>query len=168
MDVSNKVKVLHYLNAGYPALWVKTQEPERAQANILGEIQQWDSHRNTRTAVYRWDCLRGLQCLLPSGDERQMIQDPAELVTQMAEIRGPAVVFLENFHRFTDVAETVQALQNARQALSSNGVTLIAVSPVVTVPVELSKLFKVRPVRASHSGRTASGLCGNCQRGQPG
>ena len=145
MDVSYKIKVLHYLNAGYPALWVKTQEPERAQANIVSEIELWDNHRNTRTAVYRWDCLRGLECLLPAGDERQMIQDPAELVTHLAGMRGPAVAFLENFHRFIDGAETVQALQNARQALSSNGVTLIAVSPVVTVPVELSKLFKVVP-----------------------
>jgi len=136
---------LGYLNAGYPALWVKTQEPERAQANIVSEIQQWDNHRKTQTAVYRWDCLRGLESVLPDREERQMIQDPAELVTHLAEIPGPAVAFLENFHRFIEGAETVQALQNARQALSTNGVTLIAVSPIVTIPAEVSKLFKVVP-----------------------
>jgi SpoVK/Ycf46/Vps4 family AAA+-type ATPase len=126
-------------------LWVKTQEPERAQANIVSEIQQWDNHRKTQTAVYRWDCLRGLESVLPDREERQMIQDPAELVTHLAEIPGPAVAFLENFHRFIEGAETVQALQNARQALSTNGVTLIAVSPIVTIPAEVSKLFKVVP-----------------------
>ena len=136
---------LGYLNAGYPALWVKTQEPERAQANIVSEIQQWDNHRKTQTAVYRWDCLRGIESVLPDREERQMIQDPAELVTHLAEIPGPAVAFLENFHRFIEGAETVQALQNARQALSTNGVTLIAVSPIVTIPAEVSKLFKVVP-----------------------
>ena len=60
MDVSNKIKVLHYLNAGYPALWVKTQELERAETNIVDEIQQWDNHRNTRITLYRWDCLARL------------------------------------------------------------------------------------------------------------
>ncbi|MEW6440860.1 MAG: AAA family ATPase [bacterium] len=145
MDVPKKIKVLHYLNAGYPALWVKTQEPERAEANIVAEIKQWDDHRKSRTAVYRWDCLRGLEGVHPDRDERQLIQDPAELVTHLAEIPGPAVAFLENFHRFIEGAETVQALQNARQALAAGGVTLIAVSPIVTIPPELSKLFKVVP-----------------------
>ena len=138
MNVPNRIKVLHYLNAGYPALWVKTQEPERAEANIVSEIQQWDNHRKTQTAVYRWDCLRGLESVLSDREERQMIQD-------LAEIPWPAVAFLENFHRFIEGAETVQALQNARQALSTNGVTLIAVSPIVTISEEVSKLFKVVP-----------------------
>ena len=56
---------------------------------------------------------------------------------------GTAILVLENFHRFLQSAEIVQALIQQVTIGKQNRVILVILAPVVQLPVELEKLFVV-------------------------
>ena len=53
------------------------------------------------------------------------------------------MLVLDNFHRFLNSAEVVQALVRQIASGKQNRTFLLVLSPVVQIPVELEKLFVV-------------------------
>ena len=92
-----------------------------------------------------WEIERGLQ--VPGRDEAEATSnDPLAAIRAINALATPnssALLVLQNFHKFLNSPEIIQAV--ARQVIAGrqNRTFLIVFSPVVSLPVELEKLFTV-------------------------
>ena len=64
-------------------------------------------------------------------------------VNALATPDGTAILVLQNFHRFLQSAEIVQALTRQIVTGKQNRTFVVILSPVVQIPTELEKLFVV-------------------------
>jgi hypothetical protein len=121
-----------YLKAGYPALVLLTQEPDRAEKLISA---------NSNWKVTAWDCLRGIR----QADGNTVIDeliDPVEAVNWLSRFND-TVLIAHNLHVFFDVPEIMQAIQNGLHKWKATGCCLVVVSPAVQLRPELEKAFHV-------------------------
>lgn len=128
-----------YIAACFTGLWLESHEHHDA---IL-EIAQLCKNEDWRLAV--WDIDRGLQVSGQSADDAGTA-DPLAAIRSVNALAGPdssAILILKNFHKFLTSPEIIQAI--AQQVLDGkqNRTFLIVLSPVVSLPVELEKLFTV-------------------------
>ena len=130
------------VRACFTGIWIESHEHQDAMLEIAGLCRDED----WRLAV--WDIERGLH--LPG----QSAAEPAEAESQdpLAAIRavnalasddGAAILLLENFHRFLQSPEIVQALIHQIIAGKQNRTFIVILSPIVQIPTELEKLFLV-------------------------
>ena len=123
------MEITSYLKAGYPALYIVTQEPERAIASISPEGWQ----------TLSWDCQRGImdpqscRCV-------EDAQDPLAAIKWLS-VRGDTVLFVQNFHHFLGSVEIIQEIQNSLSLWKAQGSCFIMVGPQVSLPQELEKYF---------------------------
>ncbi len=122
-----------FLKAGYPALCVLTQEPDRAEQCLPCECEG--------IQFCSWDCLRGIR--------------PAKMTQIIEEIRDPvaavgwlnshqdSVLIAHNLHLFLDIPEVVQAIQNGVTRWKAIGSCLVMVAPLIQIRPELEKIFTV-------------------------
>jgi hypothetical protein len=118
-----------FLRAGYPALLIRTHEPERF---IGAAVQQ----SNGRTP-YQWDVVRGFR-EMGNGAEWQEC-DPFDLPNTAARGHDKAVWFLRNYHFWLNEPPVIQAIQNNLPLYKTKGVTLVIVSPDAQLPPELER-----------------------------
>ena len=128
-----------YIRAAFTGLWVESHEHQDA----LTEIAQLCRDEDWRLAV--WDIDQGLQ--IPGQDNAEAGGgDPLAAirsVNALAAADSSAILVLQNFHKFLNSPEVIQAV--ARQVIDGrqNRTFLIVLSPIVSLPVELEKLFTV-------------------------
>ena len=138
MNLSRSVR--EYVAACFTGLWVESYEHEDA----LREIAQMCRDQDWRLAT--WDIDAGLQ--IP-GDEQPAdagSNDPLAAIRSINALAGPetsALLVLQNFHRFMQSAEVVQALARQITAGKQNRTFVVVLSPVVQIPAELEKQFVV-------------------------
>ncbi|MBI4966226.1 MAG: AAA family ATPase [Desulfomonile tiedjei] len=118
-----------YLKAGYPALLVRTHEPERFINAALHEA-------NGRTP-FQWDVVRGFR-ELGNGAEWEEA-DPFDLPNVAARGKEKAVWFLRNYHFWLNEPPVIQALQNNLPMCKTKGITLVIVSAEARLPLELER-----------------------------
>ena len=125
-----KHSIKAYLCAGYPIIWVQTHEIDRCIASIVKEYK-------TRPAK-RWDSVRGCEGFDNCKDPFAFIQalcDPKKSAKGM-------LYFMVNMHLWLDAQQgrqVLQAMKNATPIFKTNEITLVVVSPVVKIPVELER-----------------------------
>lgn len=121
-----------YLKAGYPALCILTQEPDRAEQSLPFE---------DGVQFYAWDCLRGIR---PAKRPQVVdeIRDPVEAVNWLSSHQD-SVLIAHNLHLFLDIPEVIQAIQNGVTKWKAIGSCLVMISPVIHIRPELEKLFTV-------------------------
>lgn len=123
MDISN------YLKAGYPALYIVTQEPLRAITAL--QTANWKS--------FSWDCLRGIT-ERGSGRVIEDVTDPLEAVKWLGS-QNDTILLVQNFHHFTGSVEIIQEIQNSIPIWKASGCCFILVGLQVTLPGEVSSFF---------------------------
>ncbi|MBD3673301.1 MAG: AAA family ATPase [Planctomycetaceae bacterium] len=127
-----------YVRACFTGLWVESHEHQDA----LVAIAQLCRQEEWRLAT--WDIEQGLKV---TGAEIEAAgNDPLaaiRAVNSLATPDGTAILVLQNFHRFLQSAEIVQALAQQVVAGKLNRTIVVILSPVVQLPVELEKLFVV-------------------------
>jgi hypothetical protein len=121
--------ITDYLKAGYPALLVRTHEPER----FIGAACQQANGRTT----CQWDVVRGYR-QMGNGAEWQEC-DPFDLPNVAAKGTEKAVWFLRNFHFWLNEPPVIQAIQNNLPIYKTKGITLVIVSPDARLPLELER-----------------------------
>jgi len=121
-----------YLKAGYPALCVLTQEPDRAEQCLPCEGVQF----------YAWDCIRGIHPAKKPNHIQVEIRDPVEAVRWL-DGRQDTVLIAHNLHLFLDIPEVAQAIQNGVTTWKATGSCLVMISPVLQMRPELEKIFTV-------------------------
>jgi hypothetical protein len=118
-----------YLKAGFPALLVRTHEPDRFIDAMLKEA-------NGRTP-FQWDLVRGFR-ELGNGSNWQEC-DPYDLPNVAARGKDQTVWFLRNYHFHLNEPQVIQAIQNNLPVYKTKGITLVIVCPDAKLPLELER-----------------------------
>ena len=103
--MSLKQRLEEYVRACFSGLWVESHEHQDA----IIEIAQLCSEQDWRLAT--WNIDSGLQ--MPGTDMDESGGDPLAAirsVNALADPDGTAILVLQNFHRFLQSAEIVQAV----------------------------------------------------------
>jgi len=129
-----------YVSACFTAIWIESAEHEDA----LREIAQMCRDQDWKLAT--WDVDRGLQ--IPGVEQPADAggNDPLaaiRAVNALASADSSALLVLNNFHRFMQSAEIVQALASQITAGKQNRTFIVVLSPIVEIPTELEKQFVV-------------------------
>ena len=123
MDITNFVK------AGYPLIYVCTQETDRATKSIKAE--GWKT--------YSWDCLRGIT-EPETGRTLDDIADPLQALKWL-EGKGDTILIAQNFHHFIASVEIIQEIQNSLPIWKGQGACLVIPGPRINLPLEIEKYF---------------------------
>lgn len=129
------------VRACFTGLWIESHE----QDDALAEISQLCCQEDWRLAS--WDIEGGLTISGQAATaESAAGQDPLAAIRALSTLASPdgtAVLVLQNFHRFLQSAEIVQALVRQLIAGKQSRTFVVILAPVVQIPVELEKLFVV-------------------------
>jgi len=127
-----------YVRACFTGLWIRSHEHQDAIVGMAQLCQDEDWQLAT------WDLESGLQS--PSCENNVAVGDPlgaVRTVSSLANPDGTVIVVLQNFHRFLQSAEIVQALIKQVIAGKQNRCFVAILSPTVSLTIELEKLFIV-------------------------
>jgi len=124
--------IKEYLESGFPALCILTQEPFRAEKVIPFE-GNW--------RFFAWDCSRGIR---QAGTLKTLeeIRDPVEAIGWLNN-GNDIVLLMHNLHLFMDSPEIIQGVQNGVELWKSRGSCLVMVSPMIQIRPELKSVFTV-------------------------
>lgn len=125
------------VRAGFPGIWIQSHEPEDA----IAEITRLASSQSL--GLLRWNLEHGLVQAGPTTSTGLVATDPLSAVRSLSQVAGDnsVLLILENFHRFIDSHEIVQAMQVQLQNGKQNGRHMIILSPIVKLPAELERMF---------------------------
>jgi len=128
-----------FIRARYPILYLVTSEEARA-LELLGEVAQ-----RRQKKLFEWSCSAGLA---PAGLPLQSRQsrnaatrDPLAALDQIIEQVEPALFVLKDFHPFLTRPNhaIVRRLREIALHLRNSHKTVVILSPVLEMPVELEK-----------------------------
>ena len=131
-------RLSEYVRACFTGIWIESHEHQDA----LVAIAQLSRQEEWRLAT--WNVEDGLR--LPGAEAETGASDPLAAIRSintLASPEGTAILILQNFHRFMQSAEIVQALTQQIVAGKQNRTIIMVLSPVVDIPRELEKLFVV-------------------------
>ncbi|MDA1055833.1 MAG: AAA family ATPase [Planctomycetota bacterium] len=131
-------RLAEYVRACFTGLWIESHEHQDALVAMAQLCRQEDWRMAT------WDIDQGLK--IPGAESDAGASDPVaaiRAVNSLASPDGTAILVLQNFHRFLQSAEIVQALAQQVVTGKQNRTIIVVLSPVVSLPVELEKLFVV-------------------------
>ncbi len=132
-------RLTEYVRACFTGIWIESHEHQDALTEIaqLCRDQQWQ--------LATWDIESGLN--VPDQPQQDTIgNDPLTAIRSINALASPdgtAILVLQNFHRFLQSAEVVQALARQIVAGKQNRTIVVVLSPVVQIPTELEKMFVV-------------------------
>jgi len=131
-----------YVHAAFSGLWVQTHEPDEAEREIVRHARE----QNWKVAV--WDMANGLRLPHAANGTRPEAGagDPLaalRALPALAEANGTALLLLHNFHRFLSNPEVIQTAFAQLVTGKQQRTFIVVLSAVVTIPVELEKLFVV-------------------------
>ncbi len=131
-----------YIPAAFSGVYIQTLEPDEAEREIVQLARQ----RKWKIAV--WDIATGLRLPNNPGTIRGDAGpgDPLaalRALPSLADPNGTALLLLHNFHRFLNQPELVQAAFSQLVAGKQQRTFLVVLSSVVSIPVELEKMFVV-------------------------
>jgi len=128
-------RLAEYVRACFTGIWIESHEHQDALAEIARLCRDEDWQLAT------WDVDGGLQTAghVEATDPLSAIK----AVGALAPPEGTVVLVLQNFHRFLQSAEVIQALARQVTAGKQNRTFVVILSPTVTLPAELEKLFVV-------------------------
>lgn len=127
-----------YVAACFTGIWITSHE----QGEAIREISQLCHERGWNLAT--WNIASGLQ--VGGQAVAEPVNDPLAVINAagaMADEESTSIVVLENYHRFLQSTEIIQAV--ARQVIGGKATRtiLVVLAPVVQLSVELEKLFVV-------------------------
>ena len=134
-------RLTEYISACFTGLWVQSAEHEDA----LAEIAQMCHDQEWRMVV--WDINKGLT--IHRQDDASVdtgTNDPLAAIRSLDALGsadGASLLVLVNFHRFLSSPEIIQALAAQITKGKQHRTFILVLSPIVSVPVELEKLFVV-------------------------
>jgi ATP-dependent 26S proteasome regulatory subunit len=123
------------VRARYPLIYLVSWEEQRLDA-VLADLAK--SHGRQ---LYEWTATRGLRqvsggrAVAPPEETRE----PARALIHIQEIKDPSLVVLKDFHPYLDSPVAVRAMRDLAHYLKSTFTTVLLLSPVMSIPVELEK-----------------------------
>ncbi len=127
-----------YVAACFTGIYITSHE----QGEAIREISQLCHERGWNLAT--WNIASGLQ--VGGQAVAEPVNDPLAVINTagaMADGENTSILVLENFHRFLQSTEIVQAVSRQVIGGKATRTILVVLAPVVQLPVELEKLFVV-------------------------
>lgn len=140
-------EVVHLLNAKIQCIWIDSYE-EGQVINDLKEIVGEKAGFKLKT----WTHTEGLRTIALTSREKQEGADKkinldgifnAIGTAQDAETADNSVYVLKDLHLLIDTHQVKRMIRDIKERASKNYNPIIVVSPVVSIPIELEKLFTV-------------------------
>jgi hypothetical protein len=131
-------RLAEYVRACFTGLWIESHEHQDALVAMAQLCRQEDWRIATRNI--------DLGLKIPGTEADAGASDPLaaiRAINSLATPEGTAILVLQNFHRFLQSAEIVQALAQQVITGKQNRTIIVVLAPVVVLPVELEKLFVV-------------------------
>lgn len=141
MTISEEIETL--IRARYPIIYIVTGEELRAQKVVVDIARKRDKN------AFEWSYSTGI---VPAGQSIQSqkhrsgaTKDPLLALDQVIEQVDPAVYIFKDFHPFLTKNNfaVVRKLKDIALQLKSSYKTIILISPVLEIPVELEKEITV-------------------------
>jgi SpoVK/Ycf46/Vps4 family AAA+-type ATPase len=127
------------IQAQYPLVYLLTSEEERGEG-LLANIAKLKPQRR----LFIWTVTHGI---VEYGNPRSLTQHntqaPQPAIQWVMEQRDPGLFVFKDLHDFLDNAEVKRWLRDAIFALKGTHKTIILMSPVQVIPVELEKEISV-------------------------
>lgn len=143
-------KFKNYLGAGYPFLWVHTPEEMRAITAMVKDLSEFDAPARKG---YWWDPGNAWCELSIAGQEKNLqikkkddaCNDPQKALAKFSQLTEGAVLFLPDFHFYlhSKMPTTCRMVKNMLLEMKTKAKTMVVVSPVISVPIELEKEITV-------------------------
>ena len=130
-SITNKIR------AGYPGIYLTSFEEQRAEAMIKGIADQLDYQ------LHAWSCTSGR--IDTRAGKAHGEQDPTEVLQAIHAMPEKTILLLRDFHLFIKDANPLiyRMVKDALLHAKTANKTIIVLSPVLELPLELSKLFAV-------------------------
>lgn len=124
------------IQAQYPLIYLVTFEEERAERTIAALSQ-----REPRQRMYTWTMTHGM---LEYGQQRGTGQQnntvsPQAAINWAMRQKEDSVFVFKDLHPFKDSPEVTRSLRDAIEAFRGTHKTIVLMSPVQEVPIELEK-----------------------------
>lgn len=156
-DVSSSVssvmqEIALHIQAGYPLLYLVSWEEER----MLQAIEQIAVGDDQRKKLWIWTETCGLKNIA-LGEADRSLTDPLQVLNHIISAKDKAMFVLLDFHPFLVNHQITRRMRDAARALAQSGKTLILLSPILTLPDEISKeivVFDVDLPTLEELGRT--------------
>jgi ATP-dependent 26S proteasome regulatory subunit len=130
------------IRARYPLIYLVSWEEQRLDA-ILQDLAS--AHGKV---LLSWSITRGLRRIggPRGGPHVEAGRDPVEMLAAIGKLTEASLVVLKDFHPFLNDPGVIRALRELAQDLKSSYTTVILLSPVLNIPVELEKEVSVLDV----------------------
>lgn len=129
--------------ARYPYLWCATTEDDR----LIRENRKLISED---VNFFSWDIVAGYQQFAKANGDGPWIwqaldecQDPGEALKMATSLPENSIIFMKDFHKFFKDITVIRQALNIKDHLKSNAKTIVFVSAVTEIPVELQNTITV-------------------------
>ncbi len=123
------------IQAQYPLIYLLTPEEERAES-VLASIAKLKPQRR----VFVWTVTRGLvEYGNPRSITQHNTQSPQPAIQWVLDQKEPGIFIFKDLHDFLDNTEVKRWLRDTITGLKGTNKTIILMSPMQVVPVELEK-----------------------------
>lgn len=118
-----------HIKAGYPIIYIQTFEEQRLVNEITHIAAAMDPQRN----VEIWDYIGGY------NRDSSAKKDPFKAleIIYENEWKGSAIFVLKDFHKVIETGGIIRYLRNLAASLKRQKKTIIIISPVLSIPIEL-------------------------------
>lgn len=133
--IAHEIELL--IRARYPILYIESFEEDRVE-ELLSNVAVL-----RKKSVFCWSIVRGLYPYgVPLQSKKgvdEQTKDPITALNQIVEIVEPAIFVFKDFHPYLNDATIVRKLRELSQYLKTSYKTLVLISPVAKIPVEIEK-----------------------------
>lgn len=140
-------RIIHYIKAGYPCLYLVSHEEQRIERTIA------EASTATQRLLFAWDIVKGRHDIAEGTVEA--INAPDEILASVQSMPENSILLLRDFHLFISEpnAIIIRHFKDACIQAKARGITLMILAPEIKIPLELTKL--ITPIEFSLPDRPA-------------
>jgi ATP-dependent 26S proteasome regulatory subunit len=132
------------IRSGHPYIWVQTYEETQAMEAIK-DIAKRLTVQEKGFSVQTWTCTKGL---ITNGDSDDETMPPTAALMKVVNLETQTICVFKDLHRYLDpncgdYNTVVRSMRDIADHLKGKRKTVIILSPVLSIPVELEKLITV-------------------------
>ena len=131
------------IQSQYPLIYLVTFEEERAEQTIVTVARQLSRQQEGKGGfkVYTWTMTRGMveQSTPGSANHHNNTVSPEAAIEWVIRQRDPGIYIFKDLHPFKDSPAVTRCLRDAIVPLKGSDKTIVLMSPVQEIPVELEK-----------------------------
>jgi SpoVK/Ycf46/Vps4 family AAA+-type ATPase len=121
-----------YIRARYPIIYVVTWEEKRG----LEDLRLLAAKQGK--ALHIWSVSQGFTTKV-AEESHQKTKDPIAVLNYISQAKETALFVLKDFHHYMGDPSVIRAMRDCADALRTSYKTLILISPVLRMPIELEK-----------------------------